>query len=66
MKRDPKDAALILLMMACCLGIGGSVGFGLTDRMVRDEAVKAGVGQWVCDPKEGKIEFQWVKPGEVK
>ncbi len=48
---------------AACMAIGVALGmeWGSQDKsaMIREEAVKAGVGFWVCNPGTGRTRFAW-------
>lgn len=41
-------------------GLGGHASNYMTTNNIRNDAISAGVGRYVCDPETGKVTFEWV------
>lgn len=51
----------VVLIVAISFISGGVSAYCEREHDFRREAIEAGVAEYRCDPKTGKIEFAWVK-----
>lgn len=63
--KDDGLLPLLIFILSCviCAGLGWAGGEARTKRVVRLEAVKAGVAEFRATP-EGDVEFHWKGPAK--